>query len=565
MKAKRKTEKLKETNQSAKNILPINELKKNFNTKKNLHKDEEEISISDYKTNNTLSNKYENSTRNNYFFNYDYNNSDIEKNITSSCEEAQKRRILMKKPLKLHNKNINSKISLSKKILNHLSLRNIINKFFLNHKIKNEDEKEKSDSVNINTQIIKTKSTSHFKTYNTKNNINILNKKYLTESNFSNNMNKRAHKKLIAKYFTSRNARNKRLLPVKSNSYNNSKKLLKKINDMKTKKNSSQKISEIYSYIKVNKRNNLNKSEKADTNKMNYKKSNENISIYKEEKNVIKKGEQKISHCHSQEIFNYYEINNSSKKNSNKNSKNSLLNVNKTENNNIFLNKVYQSRFKQKPKTNIIKNDIFTTEKQKEYNTLIVKKKSNYLNSLVSNININNNINNNRDWVHRLYDEEIKKQKLKDKIVYLLRKSILTDSSINKTRKGINKSYKNERNNEYFNINFDNNFNIINLFLSEEKKEKNKTLGKYKGFQNNQYKKINPNYYENNKLNENKEQKTNDLNKNNALRSYRTVINCNRRSRAKNRKCNNKNFLFLNNEEIINEEDEEKEKIEDEK
>ena len=299
---------------------------------------------------------------------------------------------------------------------------------------------------------------------------------------------------------------------------------------------------------------------------MNYKKSNENMSIYKEEKKAIKIDEQKISHCHSQKIINYYEISNNSKNNSNKNSKKSLLNVNKTENNNIFLNKVYQSRFKQKPKTNIIKNDIFTTEKQKEYNTIIVKKKSNYLNSLVSNTNsTNNNINNNRDWVHRLYDEEIKKQKIKDKIVYLLRKSILTDSSLNETRKGINKSYNNQRNNEYFNINFDNNFNIINLFLSEDKKEKNKTLEKHKRFQNYQYKKENHNNYANNKLNENEEQKINDLNRNNALRSYRRVINCNRRSRAKNRKCNSKNFLFLNNEEIINEEDEEKEKIEDEK
>ena len=71
---------------------------------------------------------------------------------------------------------------------------------------------------------------------------------------------------------------------------------------MKTKKNSGQKISEIYSYIKVNKRNNWNKSEKVDINKMNYKKSNENISIYKEEKKAIKIDEQKISHCHSQKI-----------------------------------------------------------------------------------------------------------------------------------------------------------------------------------------------------------------------------------------------------------------------
>ena len=154
-----------------------------------------------------------------------------------------------------------------------------------------------------------------------------------------------------------------------------------------------------------------------------------------------------------------------------------IFDKNKLEHN-IFLDKTYQNRFKKQTKNqNEILNDIFTSDKQREYNTFIVKKKSNYLNNQILNsINSSSSNGSNKDWVYRLYNKEIKKQKIKDKIILLLRKSILNEK---KEEKKLNKSktvkqfksYNCPINDEY---NIDDNFNIINLFLSDDKKKKKK-------------------------------------------------------------------------------------------
>ena len=175
-------------------------------------------------------------------------------------------------------------------------------------------------------------------------------------------------------------------------------------------------------------------------------------------------------------------------------------------------------------------NEIFTEKKQKEYNTIVVKKKSNnYLNvpTTISTTNSSNssgynNNNNKKNWVHRLYDEEIKRQKERDKMIYLLRKSILKKPSSKTHQKveGENKintieNYKNK---------YDENFNIINLFLSDQKKEKVKKNN------NRQFKAVNNNLISTN----------NKLIKNNRRRNN---LKC-KKSRGK--------FLFLYNEELTN-------------
>jgi hypothetical protein len=147
------------------------------------------------------------------------------------------------------------------------------------------------------------------------------------------------------------------------------------------------------------------------------------------------------------------------------------------------------------------------------------------------------NKNEHKNWVHRLYDQEVKKQKIKDKMVFLLRKSILNETTPNESKKVIKKSNRTKEF-KYHNFTFDKNFNVIDLFLSDDKKEKNnsKKYGYKKG-----------NFNENNKIKD-KERKTNKL------------IVCRKRNKSKRKS----KILFLYNEELIHEEDEEKEKDEDE-
>ena len=162
------------------------------------------------------------------------------------------------------------------------------------------------------------------------------------------------------------------------------------------------------------------------------------------------------------------------------------MDKNKLENN-IFLDKTYQNRFnKNKSNSNKPLNDIFTNDKQKEYNTFIIKKKNNYLTNMIMNSNNNRDSNNDsKDWVYRLYNKEIKKQKIKDKIILLLRKSILNDENKDNTKKKLEKSktekqFKNYKYPVNEGYNFDDNFNIINLFLSDDKKKKKKDISKKK-------------------------------------------------------------------------------------
>ena len=232
-----------------------------------------------------------------------------------------------------------------------------------------------------------------------------------------------------------------------------------------------------------------------------------------------------------------------------------IFDKNKLEHN-IFLDKTYQNRFKKKNKNqNIIQNDIFTSDKQKEYNTFIVKKKSNYISEQMLNSNNSNSSNqSNKDWVYRLYNKEIKKQKIKNKIILLLRKSILNEK---KEEKKLTKSktVKNFNNynypiNEGYNI--DDNFNIINLFLSDDKKMKKNNKGKkrkkikkcqsFHSYRNKQKKySFDSNFIEDEKIGKLIEDKM-------SLKNYRSY----------------KKFRLLYNEELINEEDEEKEQEKDE-
>ena len=231
-----------------------------------------------------------------------------------------------------------------------------------------------------------------------------------------------------------------------------------------------------------------------------------------------------------------------------------IFDKNKLEHN-IFLDKTYQNRFKKRQKNiNKAQNDIFTTDKQKEYNNLIVKKKSNYyLTSKIINSN-NSSISSsesNKDWVYRLYNQEIKKQKIKDKIILLLRKSILNEKKLEKS-----KTVKELKNYEYpvhEGYNIDDNFNIINLFLSEEKKIKKKKLDikkkkmkkcqSFHTYRNNQQIKYNFDY--------------------NKIEDEKIGILIEDKMRIKNHRSFKK-FRLLYNEELIDEEDEEKEKDEDE-
>ena len=225
---------------------------------------------------------------------------------------------------------------------------------------------------------------------------------------------------------------------------------------------------------------------------------------------------------------------------------------------NIFLDKTYQNRFKKNQKNkNKAHNDIFTSDKQKEYNDFIVKKKSNYLSNQIINSNNSSSSSNesNKDWVYRLYNKEIKKQKIKDKIILLLRKSILNEDKTNNKQLSKSKTLKQFKNYRYpinDGYNIDDNFNIINLFLSDDKKlrKKNK-LGKKKKikkcqsfhtYRNKQRRySFDDNIFEDEKIGKLIEDKIN-------LKNYRSY----------------KKFRLLYNEELIDEEDEEKERDEEE-
>ena len=310
-------------------------------------------------------------------------------------------------------------------------------------------------------------------------------------------------------------------------SLNKNEKIYESINSNKENNDVNIINNEVCHYIKVNKKEinnneninkiNINKDKNNVENNIN-KKLNDNIiklkanninenKIIKNKKNISKITNRNSKIYNNSELTDKYnKVNRTAFKKAEKINrysnnftnnkkvqiKNKNVNVkldkNKLENN-IFLDKTYQNRFnKNKNHSNKPLNDIFTDDKQKEYNTFIIKKKNNYLTNMIMNSNNNRNSNDDsKDWVYRLYNKEIKKQKIKDKIILLLRKSILNDENKDKdnTKKKLEKSktvkqFKNYKYPVNEGYNFDDNFNIINLFLSDDKKKRKNNISKKK-------------------------------------------------------------------------------------
>ena len=562
-----------------------------------------------------------NNPENNYALQYESNsNNDKNNNLPnekstktddSSGEEKVKRKIQVQTPLNLRDKFKNSnnisnkknKITLSLSLMNYISNKPTDNNNISKLIKENNDSKNEIKNNDIKKAI-------YYKDYNINKKIkNYLNKKSLTENNFINNNNNRdiinSDKNLYTKNYknnTENNTKKKNnKIFIKNKSFN----CLKRItlnNIDKGKEN--QDIAKInkdtnksFHYIKVNKKKINNDMANTNINDIN---EIETININKLTQDIIdsiiNKNIKKDKIARNKNIKN--KINNKNKKNDkNKfynteiakkskvrilsfkkiekenNKYNSNIPINKNEqiynkpiNNfdknklehNIFLDKTYQNRFKKKPKNNNkTQNDIFTSDKQKEYNNFIVKKKSNYLSNQLINSN-NSSISSNesnKDWVYRLYNQEIKKQKIKDKIILLLRKSILNEGKNQKKKLEKSKTVKEFKNYEYpinEGYNIDDNFNIINLFLSEEKKMKKKKMDikkkkikkcqSFHTYRNKQQRKYN---LDNNKIEDEKIGKL--IEDKIRIKNHRSF----------------KKFRLLYNEELIDEEDEEKEKDEE--
>ena len=560
----------------------------------------EEKNISKNMIRNIISTQYESIPKNNYNFNYNYKLINGKKNIIPSekslkieednpFEEKRKRKLLLIKPLDLSNDFNSTKIlfpnkNSSKLSSISLSLINLkdskpfyYNDILTEKKIQNNEK----NVLTINSSNKKIKKVFN-NLYNNKENQFFSNKrlyKYLTEDNLNNYQNKKKYKKLLIKNFSLKTSKYKKFYS-NNNSYDNSKKIISKIN----RKNEKIRLinggkNDICSYIKVNKKNmsQINTSEAKGiidikNNKIINEENNDiNDKKIKKIENIKIKGMQRVI---SQKILDCNIKGNNDNDDQKKKNLDNTFNINKIENN-IFLDKTYQNRFKKQPKNNKEKNDIFTREKQREYNAIIVKKKSNYLNNLVSISTIstsnsssnknksnttknNKNIKSNRNWVHRLYNDEIKKQKIKNKIIYKLRKSILKEQSPNKPKKNNNKynskkdfNYNNFTNNK--NFNFDEKFNIISLFLTHDKKNNSQRIKKYKDFYSYPNKIERYSYDDNMQISENDSENSSEEEKMNIIME----------DKINPRKS--KKIVLLYNEELINEEDEEKEKDEDEK
>ena len=295
----------------------------------------------------------------------------------------------------------------------------------------------------------------------------------------------------------------------KNNSFDIMHKNISEIN----KNNDTQK--EIH-YIKVN-RNKYNKN-KDTKNKLRQNK--ENIT---QNKNINSLYISKALDNNQKKTRNDIKKNILNKKNQN-NSSNDF---------NVFLDKEYQERFVKRPKITKVKYDKFNADKQKEYNTILVKKKNYNLNNLTATISSistsNSSQRKKRDWVYRLYNEEMNKRKLENKIINSLRKSILknAESMKQKNEIKIKENSKYDKYGNYKTFNTDNNF-INNLINSNEKKL-------------NQKRKLCLNKIINNNINKEVQNKT-KINK--IIKRY---------GRKK------KKSLYVCNEDLINEEDEEKE------
>ena len=253
------------------------------------------------------------------------------------------------------------------------------------------------------------------------------------------------------KYFKVKHNIHKNINIHKTNSFDI---LHKNISNINQDNNNTNKI---VSYIKVNRNfNDKNKTPKR------------NILINKEDKNPNK-------NINSIYISKTLENNQNKEENSvKKNNKNKIDKNNKSNEYNIFLDKEYQERFIKKPKITKVKYDKFNSDKQKKYNTILVKKKNYNINNLTNTISSLSTSNSSQrkknDWVYRLYNEEINKKKLENKIINSLRKSILTNATSMKQKNEIKikENNKYDKYGNYKTFNTDNNF-IINLINSKGK------------------------------------------------------------------------------------------------
>ena len=537
----------------------------------------------------------------------------------SSGEEKVMRKIQVHTPLNLTDKFKNSKTLSNKKMNKYTLTLSLMNYISNKANATNNISKLIKESTESKRGIIKNevKKAIYYKDYNKKKEQKkYLDQQSLTECNFTK-QNKSCknsdNNNLYTQHYNNFNAiNNNKKAFIKNKSYDCLKRITlnnveKKMNKVPKTQSNNQNINkektEECHYIKVNKKtinNNSNnnenilsqnKNEKINANKIfPYKNYNMNKKTNRIKNKIIVTRNKIIKHkisnidsntntnnkLYNTEISNKktksrmaplkkiektnikYNMNILSNKSEEiKQKTKKLFDKNKLEHN-IFLDKTYQNRFKKNQKNkNKIHNDIFTSDKQKEYNDFIVKKKSNYLSNQIINSNNSSSSSNesNKDWVYRLYNKEIKKQKIKDKIILLLRKSILNEEKANNKQLSKSKTLKQFKNYRYpinDGYNIDDNFNIINLFLSDDKKlrKKNK-LGKKKKIKKCQsfhtYRNKNRRYsFDDNKIEDEKigkliEDKIN-------LKNHRSY----------------KKFRLLYNEELIDEEDEEKEKDEEE-
>ena len=235
-------------------------------------------------------------------------------------------------------------------------------------------------------------------------------------------------------------------------------------------------------------------------------------------------------------IWNSTQLNNTEKTTDN-NSKGIKNKIKKQKiENNIFLDKNYQkNRFHKNNSKSFyanskIINDIFTNEKQEKYYNFIVKKKNLII------VNEKNDSNDkNESWVCRLYNNEIKKNKIKKQLIFKLRKSLLKNNpkskKLNKTENQIDDI------NERW-LNYENYF-IEDYCFFDNLNKKNENI-----------------FDQNKKINNNDNSEKKNLN---TKSNIQKIINHKKSFNGKKGYKNRKLRLFVNKSELINEEDEEKE------
>ena len=358
-----------------------------------------------------------------------------------------------------------------------------------------------------------------------------LKKRILNNSNEKRKSTKIKERKITKektqKNFRTRNYISRNIIKKKSRSFDN---LNVNIIDIKKDKNNREKVS----YIKVNRKifNKNNCFSEFDENEIYNEKIDKNNSNNNENKAL-------------KSVFICKTLENEKRREENKiKNKNKIKAFEKKSKEfNIFLDKEFQERFNKKPKVIKVKNDKFNSENQRKINSILVKKKNynyninyniNNISSIASSLSTSNSSHSNKtDWVYRLYNKEIEKRKYEKKINKLLRKQILTNSNKNK-QKTDSKIKTNSRYDEYGNYK---NYNTENNFINNLIKSNGNIMKKKRNLCLNF-----------------------DVNKNKKIEQNK--IKLNERIRKIRRKT--KSFHYLVNDELINEEDEEKEIDKDE-